>query len=282
MSTIGKKRRFIEIMRKYEKNPEIAEALKMIKEYKEETEKLRDNLIIENIRLKESQKNLNDFVAFYRHEAATPLNAIYGFSNFILNDPKMDEKDRNKQLSYIYMASEKAISLLSFLNNEVLQEKTEFNLEDLLSSNLMVNEELIKKSKLGINFRYNNNEVNSHKEIIDGVVGTILGNAYCWTPDYSRIDIGIRKDKGNKTEILVENKIAGKRRDACGEGKGIGQKSARGFIKSIGGEFNSYSKPEIVYNASKNRYETTKKIGNERATDNISEEDIIYGVKIRI
>jgi signal transduction histidine kinase len=278
------KRNYLTILNeKSKKDSEIAEALNWLKEYKIEMENLRDNLITENIELIKDIEKINQLVSFYRHEAITPYNAIGGFTNLILGESENLTPDQKEYLEYIEKSVKKGIGLIDFLNKDVFRKKENFKLEEIVKENINRQEETIRKNKLGINLRYNCiDDIRSYKGIIDGVVGTVLDDSYSWAPDYSRIDIGIRKDKGEKIELLVENKIGKDKRKGFGEGKGIGQKTAKEFIKRIGGEFHTYSKPEIVYNAAKNRYETMKKNGNERAINNISSKDIIYGVKIRL
>jgi len=263
-------------------NPELAEAVNWLKDYKARMENGMKKLSSENKKIKEDIEMINNLVGFYIHEAKTPLNAIYGFCGYILRYGDNLDEEQIKNLENMKTSAEKAISLTN-IDKRIFSEKEKFSVFDVVKTNILRQEELIRKNKLGLNFRYTPvEEIESNKALIDGVIGTILDDAYCWTPDYSRVEVGIRKDKGSKTEILIENKIAEKRRNICGEGKGIGQKSAKGFIKKMGYEFHNYSKPEIIYNANKNRYETTKNLGNERATDNISLEDVIWGIKIRI
>ena len=277
------KKNYLSILnRKAKTDPEIAEALSFLKDYKTEMENLRDDLVIENIRLRKGVETAKKLTSFYRHEAITPLNAIYLGLQMLSSDSNNLNETQEKSLEYINQATEKAIALTDFLSNEIIGEPQKFVLEDLVQKNISRQDEFIRKNKIGLNFRYNFNEIENNKNVIDGVIGTVLDDAYCWTPEYSRIEVGIRKDKGNKTELLIENKIGPEKRNGCGEGKGIGQKTARGLTERLGGEFQNYSKSEVAYNAMRNRYETMKSIGNERATDNISIDDEVWGVKIRI
>lgn len=272
----------IETLRKYPAIPDLADAPNWFKSYKSETEKVRDDLIIENIKLIKDLEQIKENLRFFRHEIkGSPLNHIIGYANLLLDDSGNLTKEQKEKLIYISESAEKATQLIEFVGPDIIN-NTNFNLENLVETIAISEKKFMQDNKLGLNFRYIPEEIYTSKHNVAGILNTILSNSFLWTPEYGRIEMGIREDKGNNLEILTENKVAEEKKDGKGEGKGIGQNMSKKLIKTLGGEFHLYSKPEIIYNANKNRYPVMKKYGSEKATETIKENDKIYGVKIKI
>lgn len=86
-----------------------------------------------------SNKAKSDFLSNMSHEIKTPINAIVGFSEALINDPNFDEANARKEIEHIYAAGG---NLLEIINNildiskieseeETLEEK-EYSLKSIL------------------------------------------------------------------------------------------------------------------------------------------------------
>jgi signal transduction histidine kinase len=277
-----RKKNYLTILNeKAKKDPEIAEALNWLRQYKIETEKIRDSLIIENVKQKRKINEIIDNLKFYRHDTKNSLNSVMGFSELLLESENLT-KEEGEMLEYLNSSAKKVAGLVEFAGPELANYEN-FNLDSEIETIIKSENMFMKENRIGVNFRYTPQNIYSSKHIFTGIFNTLFAsNSLIWAPENSRIEIGIREDKGNNLELLIENKTMKEKRISKGLGEGIGQKFAKGLIKNIGGEFHNYSESEIIYNANKNRYDIMKKFGSEKATNFIGECDDVYGVKIKI
>jgi len=261
----------------------------ILKKYKIEANLLREEYTGLETHYLETLRDMKKNLEFLRHEIkGGPLNGAIGIIQNMLTYPELfSEEQKTEYLSYALEGIKKAGVLIDFANPDLVKLRESINLENISNGIAISNVPYLKENKIGLNVRYgkkNNSpiEIYGNNAIFTGILNTLIGNSLLWTPKYSRIEIGIREDKGNNLEILLENKTNPEKRKGPGEGKGIGQNTVKGFIKNMRGEFHNYGKSEIITNANKNKYDQTNNYGDTKATDNIKGNEDIYGVKIII
>lgn len=229
-------------------------------------EKIRRTQMLE----KESNELKEQFIAAISHEMRTPMNAIVGLSNLLL-DTKMNEE----QVSYlksIHYSSEQLLGILndildisSLKNGKIKFEAKDFDLEDLLTNllhnlsykvvdkdvklTLGIDSEIPKiliGDKLRINQVLYNLAGNAVKFTDKGEVKitcTLLGqsgNTVLIKFGISDTGIGIPKEK---QDAIFESFTRIKHKERIFEGTGLGLAISKNLIEQQGGKIWVTSKP---------------------------------------
>jgi hypothetical protein len=186
-------------------------------------------------------------------------------------------------IEYINESSKKFLSLINFASPNIISQKENLQIEEIAKLVNSSQNYFMDKNKIGLNMRYSPVNTKENQTIITSILNTLTENSLLYTPKFSRIEQGIRKNQAGNLEILLENKVSDERRIGLGEGKGIGQSTSRSFIEKMGGTFETYEGfSKIIANFNKNKYELVELFGYPNTKDRINEEDNIYGVKINI
>ncbi len=277
------------LMNKYQTDSELVETLKEILNYIQKIETLKNNLILENQKIKNISEKEKNRIAYFRHEIINVLGANKGLTQLLnIQYSSLNDDEKKEIIGIILKTSEKANNLSGLLYSKENLNKSKFNLEEIAINDAEIYEkDFLEKEKIGINLRYETKyekpiEIFSHRCDFEAIFGTLISNSVSWAPKYSRIEEAIRIDKKNNLEILFENKKTEEKIRENGMGKGYGMKIIKEIISELGGEFHTYSKPIIFHNANLNFYNQMKKFGSKKATDQISSEDSVFGVSIKI
>jgi len=278
------------LLRKYGNNPELAKAFQEFIEYQGQMELLRDDLVIENIKLIQERKKEKDRIKFFRHEVGTWLGSTRGLTQLLQSSyDDLDENYKKELIGDILTTSEKAICLSHFLYSKESIPKENFSIQDIALENARVFEnDIIKSEKpIGIDIMYQTKygrplEIYSQKVDFEAILGTLLTNSLSWTPELSRIREAFRIDKANNLEILFENKKSEKKLREFGMGKGYGTEMIKEIVNDLGGEFHNYNKTQIVTKEYQNYYDQIKKFGSKKAIQDIQKGDEVFGTIITI
>ena len=150
--------------------------------------------ITEHVRLDNMRK---EFVADVSHELKTPITSIMGYSDTLLED-EYDKETQDKFLSVIATEARRMaklvtdlLSLSKYDNNEIVQEKSEFDLGELVKQcQDKVQIEIDKKEQNVECFvTANVPAVYADKDGIERVVLNILTNSIKYTPEGGSIKI---------------------------------------------------------------------------------------------
>lgn len=86
-----------------------------------------------------SNKAKSDFLSNMSHEIKTPINAIVGFSEALINDPNFDEVNARKEIEHIYAAGGNLLEIINNIldiskieNEEETLEEKEYSLKSIL------------------------------------------------------------------------------------------------------------------------------------------------------
>lgn len=172
----------------------------------------------------ESDNLKTQFLSNISHEFRTPLNAVYGFSEFLKNNKTISAEDSDEYLSLIMQSAQRLISLMdNVINVSKIESKnisvvnTKFSLSNMLN-------EIIEHYRLDIKDKQKNIELNlfsqhPSKEVIlesdetniRTIFDNLMSNAVKFT-DSGNIDVGfsIEANKSitfmiNDTGIGIEN-----------------------------------------------------------------------------
>ena len=150
--------------------------------------------ITEHVRLDNMRK---EFVADVSHELKTPITSIMGYSDTLLED-EYDKETQDKFLSVIATEARRMaklvtdlLSLSKYDNDEIVQEKTEFDLGELVKQcQDKVQIEIDKKEQTVECFvTANVPAVYADKDGVERVVLNILTNSIKYTPEGGNIKI---------------------------------------------------------------------------------------------
>lgn len=137
-----------------QKNLELEQAYRILNKTHEELEKTNETL-------KALNQQKNQFLGMAAHDLRNPLSVISGFSNYLLNVPKLDLDDKKirEMVEHIHTSSDFMLSLINdLLDYSVIESGTislslsEVNLKELIQKNMIFFESLAIKKNIKIVF----------------------------------------------------------------------------------------------------------------------------------
>jgi signal transduction histidine kinase/ActR/RegA family two-component response regulator len=219
----------------------------------------------------EAERLKNEFISNLSHELRTPMNAILGISQVILNKNNKNLNDRQKEgLSII---NESGNRLLSLINDILDLSKIEagkmlivaepFYLRDLISSIEIFVKALIGDKGLTFNLEINNDVpgcIIADRKRIEQVLMNLLGNSVKFT-EQGNISLRIRREKDTLFFICSDSGIGINEKDVPYifdrfrqidgslsrkySGTGLGLSLSKEFVRLMGGVISVESEPEI-------------------------------------
>jgi len=169
---------------------------------------------------REIERMKSEFITTAVHELSTPLTAILGFSEFLLENPKLSEDEKKEFLSII---NEKA-DFLSGLVGELLDisriesgkplplQKRNYTAQDLFEKPIQHLHQLSTDHKFVINLEAPDTDLMADKEKIWQVMENLCSNAVKYSPAGSEINI-FGKIAENSYRITVSDQGMGLTKD---------------------------------------------------------------------
>ena len=155
-------------------------------------------------RIKQLESLLRDFVANVSHELKTPLAAIKGYVETMIDDTEMAEATRSRFLDRIARQTERLNSLvgdlltLSRLDEEELVEGGDrhCDLVQIVQETMRDLVSLAERKNLDVHTQIVDAElpVRADREALRQVVGNLIDNAIKYTPDEGRLDVRLARD----------------------------------------------------------------------------------------
>ena len=165
----------------------------------------------------ESDNLKTQFLSNISHEFRTPLNAVYGFSEFLKNNKTISTEDRDEYLSLIMQGAQRLITLMdNVINVSKIESKnisvinTKFSLSNMLN-------EIVDHYRLDIEDKQKNIELNlfvphSSKEIIfesdetniRTIFDNLLNNAIKFT-ERGTMDVAFTNDANKSITFMVSD-----------------------------------------------------------------------------
>lgn len=216
--------------------------------------------------LKKTRQEMEDFTNEFAHEFKTPITAINGFAEVLLQSADGLEKEERDE--YLKMIEDESRRLLNLSQNTLLLSKVEamqivadkksIDLAEQLRRCIILLEKPIEDKEIEIvmdedlKLFYNGNE-----EILEHVWINLLNNAVKFTPQGGRIEIKGRKENDNVIVSITDSGI-GMDEETCrhifdkyyqndtvslNKGSGIGLAIVRRIVTLCGGEITVSSWP---------------------------------------
>ena len=172
-----------------------------------------DQLAQVNLRLYETNKMKDEFLATISHELRTPLNSIIGFSDVLLSGDTLDEKQR-RYVTTIQGSGENLRALIDDLldlakieSGKMDVQATEFQVEELIERQTATVLPLAEKKNIELKW-----DVTSGIEPLlqdfqkmTQVLNNLLSNAIKFTPEGGRVRVTAHQVDREHVEILVED-----------------------------------------------------------------------------
>jgi len=253
----------------------ILDEASQIRAYSHELEEKSRELEIATAELKAANEGLkeldqlkDDFMSSVTHELRTPLTSIRAFSEILLDDPKIDLKERRNFLGIIASETER----LTRLVNQVLDlakiesghadwKSSEVDLAEVISQSVATTEQLIldKGGVVHLDLPKGASYVMADRDRLMQVMLNLLSNAEKFIPQGSgRIDVSLRRelnlfrvriaDNGPGIPPAAQADIFEKFRQVGDEsanplGTGLGLPISREIIEHFGGRISVHSSP---------------------------------------
>ncbi len=172
-----------------------------------------DQLAQVNLRLYETSKMKDEFLATMSHELRTPLNSILGFSEVLQNSPSLTDKERH----YVRNIQTSGQSLLALINDLLDLAKiesgkmdiqpTEFSLEELIGRQVSNIHPLAEKKHIELRWDVapGTQPLLQDQGKLSQILNNLLSNAIKFTPEGGRVRVSGRQVDRNTVEIQVED-----------------------------------------------------------------------------
>lgn len=236
-----------------------------ITKLKEKENELKDALK----KAEESDKLKSAFLTNITHEVRTPMNGVLGFTELLKNS-KPDDEEYYEYLDIIESSGKRMMTLINNLvelsmiqANEVITNKTEFNLNKLLDDVFHDFLEISKSKNLNFqlskSLKDDDSIIYQDKIHLKKILDNLLNNAFKYT-DKGTVRFGYQKsenyleffitDTGIGISETIKNKIFEYFRQADMnlkrryEGAGLGLSISKAYINLLGGEMWIDSEPE--------------------------------------
>ena len=158
-------------------------------------------------------KMKDKFISIVSHDLKSPYTTILGFSEILMNDDTLHEKERNEYISYIYDGAKLQLNLIEHLldwsrlrTGRTKIENQRLDLRNLISTvvskltGLTVRKNIEISQNIPLNLFINSDETQLGKAISD-----ILSNAIKYSYQDSKIQISADKFKGGMIEIVIKD-----------------------------------------------------------------------------
>jgi len=205
-------------------------------------------------RLAESQRRERNFLMVVSHELRTPLTAIRGHVEALREGIAQDEETREASLRVIGAETDRLTRLVGDVLDLARMEAHQFTLEEEEVELRRLLEQAYESfgeeaRRRGIEYECSLDAdpvLETDGDRVLQIVSNLLDNAFAWTPDGGRIDLGLSKSNGTIAVSVSDSGpgIGPEERERifrpfwsrAGEGTGLGLPIARELAHALGGE----------------------------------------------
>ena len=233
-----------------------------VSKYKSEMELLRDE--IEELSLLNSSKD--NFISILSHDLRAPFTSILGFSEIILNEPSLPEKDKAEYVKFIYDSSNNQLRLINHLFDwsQIQTGRAKFEIQRLHAQSIVHNcvsylTGIAMRKNVHINVKIPESiHIDADERFVTKLFTNIISNAVKYSFEDSVIEIigniyndefieFVIKDKGvgisenNREKIFNIAKLFSTEGTKGEKGSGLGLTLAKQIVEKHKGEFWFYS-----------------------------------------
>ena len=178
------------------------------------------DIINERKELEQTNKSLIDldkikdkFISVISHDLKSPYTTILGFSEILVEDESLHEKEKREYLTYIYDGSRLQLNLIEHLldwsrlrTGRIKIENQRLNLRNLIST--VVSKQTGSAVRKNIDITQNvpvNLLINSDEKQLAKAVSDILSNAIKFSHQNSKVSLSADNFKDNMVEIVIKD-----------------------------------------------------------------------------
>ncbi|HEY6906593.1 MAG TPA: ATP-binding protein [Ignavibacteriaceae bacterium] len=220
-------------------------------------------------RLQDANFSKDDFIAILSHDLRSPFTSILGFSEILLNEPKLPDSEKNEYLNLIHSSSLKQLKLINNLLDwsRLRTGRSHVELSKVDTRNAIYNTvsaltgEAVRKNIEIRVYVPSAQYIEADESLFCKVILNLLENSIKYSAENKSIDIKssvfndkfiefIVRDKGkgipeaNKHKLFQINKIFSTQGTRGEKGTGLGLILCREIIEKHGGEIWYFSEAE--------------------------------------
>lgn len=208
----------------------------------------------------------DNFISILSHDLRAPFTSILGFSEILLNESSLSERDKSEYLNYIHDSSQNQLQLINYLldwsrlqTNRMKIEKRRLHAQSVIFNcvSLLTGNAIRKNISIKVNIS-ENFYIEADERLLSIVVTNILNNAIKYSREGDSVEItasqfsekqiefiitdeGIGISEVNKEKIFHINRIFSTLGTKGEKGTGLGLTLAKQIIQKHGGEIWFYS-----------------------------------------
>jgi len=152
--------------------------------------------------LKNVRNMQDDFVSNYSHELKTPINAIKGFSEMLLEED-LSEEDKKKYLKIISNSADRLTNLaeesiiMTKLDSQEILEKEEYSLSEQIRNCIIMLEPSWSAKNIDLTADLDEINYNGNKEVIGHLWSNLIGNSIKYNKENGKLKISLKQDENN-------------------------------------------------------------------------------------
>ena len=163
--------------------------------------------------LKQTKILNEEFIHNFSHEFKTPISAINGFADVLMEDD-LPEEERKKYLNIIKEESyrlsnlsEKVLFISKLNTQSIITEKKEYRLDEQIKKCIIMTQKYWGNKHLQMNVNLSEIVYYNNPDIIQEIWINLLSNAIKYTKDNGKIDIKLEKINNNIVFTIADNGI---------------------------------------------------------------------------
>lgn len=186
-----------------------------------------ESVFINTDRLDNNSKNIKDeiqklrklnaakdkFISIISHDLRAPFTSLLGFSEILLNEPDLPEKETREYLQYIYDASKTQLQLINYLldwsklqTGQIKIQPQRLNLRYLISTAVSILTGMAIRKGVQIETDVSGDfYVYVDERLINQVLTNLIGNSIKFTPTGEKIFISANKFKKGLIEVIIKD-----------------------------------------------------------------------------
>lgn len=230
--------------------------------YKEEFERLKTK--VEELELLNSSKD--NFISILSHDLRAPFTSILGFSEIILNETSLPEKDKAEYVKFIYDSSNNQLQLVNHLFDwsQIQTGRVKFEIQRLHAQSIAYNcvsylTGIAMRKNININVKIPDSfHIDADERLVTKLFTNLISNAVKYSFENGSVEVNgniynddfiefIVKDKGvgisenNREKIFNITKLFSTEGTKGEKGSGLGLTLSKQIVERHGGDMWFYS-----------------------------------------
>ena len=182
-----------------------------------EYKRVESFMMKQNDLLLELNNSKDKFISILSHDLRAPFTSILGFTEILINEPNLEEKEKNEYLNYIHESSQTQLQLINYLLDWSRLQTGRIKIEPVRLHALTMVCNCVS-SLTGNAIRKNidikmdvmeNLFIQADERLISQVITNLLSNAIKFSPEFKTIQITAGVFNDEKIEFIVKDEGIG-------------------------------------------------------------------------